>query len=307
MTDNNTPLTIIPGDAISKAVQAYELPDQKIQIMKDYCAKIEIAGPNDKENYKLAKTALSRVRSTRTAIEAKRKELKQPALDYGRAVDEEAKRLTAIIEPVEADLRRKVDAIDKEKERIEAERRNNLHNEMLAAGFKMQAGVYVLGTLIYSQQQVWDATVEQLKEIYELALGEVRRIEAEQAELERLRKLAEQAEVERTVQDIKRKDIPPYVPPADPFANIPAPTSYAQNVTVDPNAAPASDHTNAHHPHEQAMVDTPETVRTTPQTTLPPVYIEGFKAAQARIIEILNSPEKLTRAQWIDKISRLKP
>lgn len=296
MTDTTNTLVIIPGDAISKAVQAYELPDEQIRVMREFCEKIAIAGPEDKANYKLATQAYSKVKKTRTAIEAKRKELKEPALEFGRAVDAEAKRLTALIEPVESALKAKIDVIDREKERQEQERRNHLHNEMITAGYKFQSGVYVVGNMLHSQQQVWDATQAQIVDMIQNGLAEVRRIEAEQAELDRLRKLAEEAEARKVVEAIKEPNIPNYVEypnegtphtsmaPNDPFANIPS---------VLP-------------PQKQEPI-APASTSTTPIEDFRPGYIEGFNAAKVRIIEILESPEKLTRAQWIDKIGRMKP
>lgn len=79
---------------------------------------LKIAGLNDKAGYKAVHDARMQVRKKRVEIENTRKELKADALAFGRAVDDKAKELTAILEPVETHLQRQEDAIDAEKERI---------------------------------------------------------------------------------------------------------------------------------------------------------------------------------------------
>ncbi len=56
------------------------------------------------DNYDWFKAGAKTLSSTRTAIESARKEIKQPYLDAGRAIDNEAKRITAEIKKIEAPL-----------------------------------------------------------------------------------------------------------------------------------------------------------------------------------------------------------
>jgi len=79
---------------------------------------LKIAGLNDKAGFQAVHSARMAVKNTRVAIEAKRKELKADALQYGRDVDAEAKRLTLLIEPIESHLQREEDAITAEKARL---------------------------------------------------------------------------------------------------------------------------------------------------------------------------------------------
>lgn len=67
--------------------------------------------------YKEGTSSLREVVSTRTAIDAKRAELKAPALEYGRKVDAAAKAATALLAPLEKILRDKKDAVDNERQR----------------------------------------------------------------------------------------------------------------------------------------------------------------------------------------------
>lgn len=60
------------------------------------------------------------VKNHRVDVEKKRKELKSDALAWGKAVDSEAKRIFALLQPIESHLQNEEDKITKEKERIQA-------------------------------------------------------------------------------------------------------------------------------------------------------------------------------------------
>lgn len=72
--------------------------------------------------YKSVTDALSVVRTLRINVEKKRVELKADALEYGRKVDAEAKRITAALLEVEEPLKANKEEIDAEKERLRAEK-----------------------------------------------------------------------------------------------------------------------------------------------------------------------------------------
>ena len=61
------------------------------------------------------------VKSKRIEVEKKRKELKESSLSFGRAVDGEAKRITALLLPIETHLENEESIIEKEKERLALE------------------------------------------------------------------------------------------------------------------------------------------------------------------------------------------
>ena len=62
------------------------------------------------------------MRTARTDVEKRRKELKQDALDYGRLVDSTAKRITERLEAIEGPLKANKELIDAENERIKREK-----------------------------------------------------------------------------------------------------------------------------------------------------------------------------------------
>lgn len=76
----------------------------------------------DAKGYAGLVKAIAEIRTTRTDVEKRRKELKQDALDYGRKVDDAAKTITARLEAIEGPLKDQKDEIDAEVARIKAEK-----------------------------------------------------------------------------------------------------------------------------------------------------------------------------------------
>jgi len=99
----------------------------------------------DRKSYDFVMEGLRDYRELRLKIDAKHKELKADALEYGRAVDNEKNRLKALLAPGEEHLRetrqaeddRKA-AIKSEKERIEQDRVNGIREKIFA--FQKVAG-----------------------------------------------------------------------------------------------------------------------------------------------------------------------
>lgn len=80
------------------------------------------------DGMKAAKEARAEVRGYRTALENKRKEIKQPALDRCRLIDDEAKRITAELvaleDPIDRQIKTREARIEAEKQaKIEAEQK----------------------------------------------------------------------------------------------------------------------------------------------------------------------------------------
>ena len=97
--------------------------DAAIAALSDEYLPLRIDGVKDATGYALVHQARMDIRGKRVAVEKLRKELKVDALRYGRSVDSEAKRLTALLEPIETHLRREEQAVNEEKERIKTAKR----------------------------------------------------------------------------------------------------------------------------------------------------------------------------------------
>jgi len=99
--------------------------DAAIAEMRNQYMGLKVNGIDDKEGLKAVHDARMIVKGKRVEVEKKRKALKADALEYGRKVDAEAKRITALLQPIEDHLQHEEDIVTREKERIakeEAER-----------------------------------------------------------------------------------------------------------------------------------------------------------------------------------------
>lgn len=307
MTDTTQPLVIVKPEEISKA---YELPDQKIAEIKAFCDNINIAGPEDKANYKTATAALSKVKKYRTGIEAKRKELKEPFLEAGKAIDAEAKRLTALIAPIEEALGKKIKVIDDAAHQAEMKRRENLAEQMRVAGFEMQSSVWVIGRVIISPQTLWDATPEQLEQIIARGLDERQRLESEAEEQrkkdEEIAALKAKIEEGKKAAGVVEAPTEPNVVQVYPNVKLVAdPTMKGNEVrveTADPATFTQADMFASIPPVAPAQ-DKPQP----PCTTTVFDYENGWNACKDAVLAMMRSDVKLTRQQWIENVEQLTP
>lgn len=113
----------------------YSIQDSEIARMRS-----EMGGltADTREGYEEVRKSIATCRTTRTAIEKKRVELKADALEYGRAVDREARRLTGMIEEIEEPLKAEKARIDDAAER---ERRAKHEAERLAKEAEARAAL----------------------------------------------------------------------------------------------------------------------------------------------------------------------
>lgn len=115
-------------EKINMDLQAFNVTDAALQEMNAMYMPLVVAGVDDKEGYGNVKAARSVVRSKRVEVEKTRKALKKNALEYGRKVDSEAKRITAMITPIEEHLIEQQKIVDDEKARIGEEKRIAVEN-----------------------------------------------------------------------------------------------------------------------------------------------------------------------------------
>lgn len=97
----------------------YNVTDAAIEAMRQEYGGMLIT---DTKSYRAVVKAIGEVRSKRLAVEETRKELKKDALEWGRAVDAEAKRIKGMLEPLEKQLKATKQAEDDRKDAIKAEK-----------------------------------------------------------------------------------------------------------------------------------------------------------------------------------------
>jgi hypothetical protein len=105
-----------------KELVKYSVTDEAIEQYREEFLPLTISGLDDHEGYEKVKNARLFIKGERVNVKKKRVELKASALEYGRAVDAEAKRITTAIEEVEDHLMAEQKKIDDENARIKFEK-----------------------------------------------------------------------------------------------------------------------------------------------------------------------------------------
>jgi hypothetical protein len=182
----------------------YPITEQDITAAAAQYAALTFDTP---DRYEEGRKAIAHLRSTRTAIEERRVELKAGALEYGRKVDAMAKRLTALIADVEEPLKAKKKAIDDEKERAkrEAER-----VELLVLEAKLRVEREAAEATARAEREAEEARLAaervRLAELEAVQRAAREKLEAERAELDRRQRDIEQAERERAAKVAAEED-----------------------------------------------------------------------------------------------------
>lgn len=114
-----------PTDLIS-----YSVTDGTLKKMKEEFLPLRVTHINDKVGYEICHKAQMEVRSIRIEVENRRKELKADALEYGRKVDTEAKRITEELEAIENHLKAQKEIVDNEKKRLKEEEGKKAKEEL---------------------------------------------------------------------------------------------------------------------------------------------------------------------------------
>jgi hypothetical protein len=108
-------------ETVQKELERFNVTDAAIaKLNTDYMA-LTVKGAADKSGYEIVKAARIDIKKRRVEVEKTRVTLKAESLEYGRRVDGEAKRITALLEPIETHLIAQEKIVDDEKARIKAE------------------------------------------------------------------------------------------------------------------------------------------------------------------------------------------
>lgn len=126
-------------DYIKAELQKFSITDAAIAILASSYMPMKVKGLDDKEGLRNVHEGRMIVKAKRIEVEKKRKELKESSLSFGRAVDGEAKRITALLLPIEAHLGNEESIIEKEKERLALEAVQKRQAKLQERANKMKA------------------------------------------------------------------------------------------------------------------------------------------------------------------------
>lgn len=196
-------------------VVEYNITDAVIAEMESLYMGLTITDLNNKEEFDAVHSARMVVKGKRVEVEKTRKGLKADALAWGKKVDTEAKRIFALLEPIETHLSNEEQKVIDEQNRIKAEEEEKERARIQAMIDKLQEyGIvkpYIeiasmseaeYGTILKNAIQDHAEEQERLVREAEQREAEAKRLEAEREELE---KLQEQAERDRRIEKEKRE------------------------------------------------------------------------------------------------------
>lgn len=297
--------------------------DEALAALKEQYSGMVIAGIEDMKGYKAVSSAVSTLRKLRTSVEARRKELTEPALKFQREVKAEADRITAEIKPLEEKLKEQVSNIDDAREaarKAEYQRRLQL---LMECGYQLVNGFLACGPVSFLVDELTDLTDEQLAYHENHGRGELARIAAEdQRKKDEAEALAnERAEIQRMKDELAAEK----AKAAQELAELRAQKEALENTykTVEQGAPSIELGVKAGEPntsvdHVEAFVQEPGTPpadwqptpmfanpdRVDPQQANPEnkwvpknEYERGFNAFRVQLVAFVSNPNtKLTRA-----------
>lgn len=193
--------------SVDDQLKRFDIADAAIAKMGEQYLPLKIAGVTDAAGFKAVHDARMTVKSKRVEVEKVRKVLKKDALEYGRKVDAEAKRITGLLEPIESHLKTQEDAYQAERERIrnaaklKAEAEARAKAEAEAA--KLKAEQEAEAARIKAEQDVEN---ERLRIEREKLEAERREIQAKrEAEEKKQREAQEKLDAERRALEAEQK------------------------------------------------------------------------------------------------------
>lgn len=170
----------------------YSVTDAELAKLKE-----QLSGLTAAQDYERTRQGIATCRQLRVDVEKRRKELKADALEYGRRVDNEAKRITALIEQIENPLQATKDIED---EKRAAAKRAKEDAERAAAEEKARAERAAEEQRLAAERE---RLAEQARQLAEQQAAENARLEQERAALaaERAELARQQAETERVARE----------------------------------------------------------------------------------------------------------
>lgn len=212
---------LAPAASIDALAVTLPISEEQIAAFRAQYAALTADTP---EGYEAVRLAIANCRDTRGAVERRRVELKADALAWGRKVDTEAKRITALLEAIEEPLKAKKSVVDTEKARIKAEadaaklralqaeidaKNEAREREQRAAREAEEARLADERARLAAEREALDAERRRVEEAARVAReAEEARIASERAKLAEERRLADEAtRKEREALDAERRRV----------------------------------------------------------------------------------------------------
>lgn len=201
--------TAVATDARTELMRTtYSISDEKIAELKEKLLPLQC---DSNGGYEMVRQGIATVRDLRTGVEKTRKKLKEDSLEWGRKVDTEAKRLTAMLLEIETPLVSRKEAVDAENERIKREKAAEIQRKIdeaaavrrAAEEAKLRADREAEEARIRAEREAEEA---RLKAEADRLAEERRKLEAERAAQEEAARIErERLESERRAAEAERQ------------------------------------------------------------------------------------------------------
>lgn len=282
-----TGLAMFSEEATSKALATYKLTDERLEEMQGKADKLTIKDINDSVGYRKVKKGAAAAKKYRTGVERIRKNLKAGSLDFGRKIDEEAKRLTEKIKKIETELVGRKNAHETKIAAKRAEVFEQRRLDLTEAGYVFDGKYYTLGQLFLSPDAIESSTNEDFAEHIRRAKTEKERVdEAFRLDRDKNRDTeSEQSEAATVSEDVKKEVIKQE--PTTAQTHRPEVEVVASN-------------------NEQAPVE--KSVKSEFVSTKSiDSYMEGYDQMRRQVIFLMDRKELKTRGEMIAAINNLRP
>lgn len=170
---------------IEKELKKYNITDAEIAKASKECMKLVVTGVSDIANYDIVKQHRIGIKAKRVEVEKKRKELKSESLAFGKAVDGEAKRIFALIAPIEEYLISQENIVDDDVKRIKDEKSRLEQEQKDKEEEERQAGIREEDERLEKQRIKQDEREKELQEKQHKIDAENQKIADDKEEIER--------------------------------------------------------------------------------------------------------------------------
>lgn len=182
-------MELINFETIETGLLPSEITEKKLIELKQSCLLLVVASESDTKGYEECKEMRGRVRTLRIDIENRRKERKAGALEFGRRLDSEARRLTSLFEDGERHLIEQIKIVDdaeKRKQEAAAKIANDRFEERSRL-LQSYRAAFSFGELQVATEESFQAMLLKAKNEFELLEAERKANQVKLDELEQER------------------------------------------------------------------------------------------------------------------------
>lgn len=316
--ETSTDLVIINEQTTLNAISVVRIKEQALQEAKDLL-KFKIKGIDDKDGYKHADVKRAEVRQQRLGVQSKTKDIEGQLKNFKDRVREEATSIVNILKSAEEHLKVEIHKVDAEKERIKEIKIDARKKRIIDAGFKDNGAVYIAGEVILAQDKIGSYSDDELDQYIADGMKEIARLKAQQEEIAEAKRIKAEAEKLKAEQEAKAKqDEQAKSIPADrtpPSSRDDTNFQMAGRVNRPSPELGGSvpfgggkGHMDIPAETKKVQADAHFNKPVPPANSFANMSFEiGFKAGCEAIIQMLQTGEKMTRAELVNRIKALNP